>query len=160
MRRIFKSRKRAAGLLSVIAVLAIAGGAYAYLTSTGTGSNTGDVTATTSGLTLTASQPAFTALGQTQNVSISAQNTSSSAERVASVTVTPSSTNSSSCPTGSFTAGTVVSTTPGATSFAPVEVPANSTVQIATVPVTFNDLSSAQNGCLATGAVTYSLSSN
>lgn len=154
MRRIFKSRKRAAGLISVIAVMAIAGGAaFAYLSSSGGGTGTGNVSASTKPLVITFSQPDFTALGQTQSVAISATNNGSSAEQLNGVSVTVSPTNSGTCPAGSFVAG--------ATSVSAQEIPAGSTVQVGTVPVTFTDLSTAaQNGCLGSGTVSYSATSN
>lgn len=154
MRRIFKSRKRAAGLLSVIAVMAIAGGAaFAYLSSSGSGTGTGNVSASTSPLALSFSQPAFSALGQTQTVAISATNNGSSAEQLNGVSVTVSSTNTSTCPAGSFVAGTP--------SITAQEIPAGQSVQVGTMSVTFTDLSSAaQNGCLGTGTVSYSATSN
>jgi hypothetical protein len=154
MRRIFKTRKRAAGLISIIAVMAIAGGAaFAYLTSSGSGTGTGNVSASAPPLAITFSQPDFTALGQTQSVAISATNSGSSAEKLNSVAVTVGPSNTSSCPAGSFVAGS-----PSVTA---QEIPAGSTVQVGTVSVTFTDLSSAaQNGCIGTGTVSYSATSN
>lgn len=155
MRRIFKLRKRTVVALSVIAVLAIAGGtAFAFLTSTGTGTGTGNVTASTSPLALTFSQPAFSALGQTATVDISATNSGTSPEQftgLSSFSVAPTST--TSCPAGSFVAGTP--------SVSSTSVPAGDTVPVGTVSVTFTNLTTAaQNGCIGTGTVTYSATSN
>ena len=154
MRRIFKSRKRTVGLLSVIAVMGIAGGAaFAYLSSTGSGTGSGNVTDSTSTLAITFSQPAFTALGQSQTVAISATNSGASAEQLSGVTVTAGSTNPSTCPTGSFVAGQP--------SITAQQIPAGQTVQVGTVSVQFVDLpSAAQNGCIGTGTVSYSATSN
>lgn len=154
MRRIFKLRKRTVVALSVIAVLAIAGGtAFAFLTSTGAGTGTGNVTASTSPLALTFSQPAFSALGQTATVNISATNSGASPEQftgLSSFSVAPTST--ITCPAGSFVAGTP--------SVSSTSVPAGGTVQVGTVSVTFTNLAAAQNGCIGTGTVTYSATSN
>ena len=156
MSRIFKSRKRVVVALSLVALLAVGGSvAFAYLTSTGTGTGTGNVTASSTPLVLTFSQPGFTALGQSQTVSIYATNNGSSPEQftgLASFSVAP--TNTTSCPTGSFVAGTPsVSTT---------SIPATGTpTLVGTVSVTFTNLAaSAQNGCLGTGTVSYSATSN
>lgn len=154
MRRIFKSRKRAAGVLSVIAVLAIAGGAYAYLTSSGSGSGSGNVTASTVPLVLTVAQPDFSALGQTQTVAIDATNNGGSPEEVSSlgVTAAPSSSDTG-CPAGSFVAGSPTITN--------AEVPADGqSHQVGTVSVTFTDVSASQNGCIGSGTVSYNVSSN
>lgn len=155
MSRIFNSRKRVIGALAAITVLAIAGGAaYAYLTSSGSGTGTGNVSASTSPLSLTFSQPSFTALGQSQTVTISATNNSSSAEYFTGLTsFSASPSDTSTCPAGSFVGGTPSTTAQ--------EIPAGSTVAVGTASVTFTDLSSAaQNGCLGSGTVSYSANSN
>ncbi len=154
MRRIFKSRKRTVVALSVIAVLAIAGGAaFAYLSSTGSGTGSGNVTASSTPLSITFSQPAFTALPQAQTVNIYATNTGSSAEwfsGLASFSVSPS---SSSCPAGSFVAATPSTTAQ--------DIQGNTgPVLVGTVSVTFTDLQQVQNACLGGGAVSYSATSN
>ncbi len=154
MRRIFKSRRRALVALSAIAVLAFAGAAVAYLSSTGSGSGTGNVTASSANLVLTFSQPDFTALPQTNTVDIYATNNGNSVEEFSGLTsFSVSSTNPTTCPAGSFVAGT-----PSVTS---QEIPADGTPHlVGTVSVTFTNLSQAQNGCIGTGTATYTASSN
>lgn len=153
MRRMFSTRKRIFATLSVMALLT-GGVAYAYLSSTGSGSGTGNVTASSSNLVLTFSQPDFSKLPQTQTVNIYATNNGQSVEQFNGLSAfSVSSTNSTTCPTGSFVAGTP-STTPG-------EIPADGSPHVVgTVSVTFTDLAQAQNGCIGSGTSSYSATSN
>lgn len=154
MRRIFATRKRAIATLSVLALLT-GGVAYAYLASTGSGNGTGNVTASSSNLVLTFSQPDFTKLPQAQTVTIYATNNGQSVEQFNGLTsFLVSSTNSTNCPNGSFVAGTPSTTAQ--------EIPASgAAVAVGTVTVTFTDLpTQAQNGCIGTGTASYSGASN
>ncbi len=140
--------------ISVLALLAIGGAAYAYLSSTGNGTGAGNVTASSSPLVLTFSQPDFTKLPQTQTVSIYATNNGQSVEQLNGLSsFSVSSTNTTTCPAGSFVAGTP-SVTAG-------EVPADGSPHlVGTVSVTFTDLAQVQNGCIGTGTASYSAASN
>lgn len=153
MRRMFASRKRAVALLAVLALMT-GGIAYAYLTATGTGSGTGNVTAAAKPLSLTFSQPDFTKLPQTQTVNIYATNTGQSIQQFNGLTsFSVSSTNSTTCPAGSFVAGS-----PSVTA---QEIPADAAPHlVGTVSVTFTDLAQAQDGCIGTGTASYSATSN
>lgn len=148
-------KKRTVLALSVVAVLALAGGAYAFLSSTGSGSGSGSATIATSGLNITFSQPAFTALPQTQTVTIYATNTASNAEQFNSLTnFSVGSATGSGCPDGSFTNAAAPATTAQ-------EIPADGQPhQIGTVDVSFNDLAVPQNSCLGSDTAAYSASSN
>jgi hypothetical protein len=153
-------RKRVLVPIGFIATLAIAGVAAGYLSSAGSGSGTGSVTDSTSALVLHSSALSFDNIGQLKTVTVTADNTGTSAERIAAVTVTPSSTDSTTCPTGSFTAGSFSFDSAFVT--ANKEVPAKTNgVTVGTIGVTFNDLTgSAQNGCIGTGTASLALSSN
>jgi hypothetical protein len=151
------TKKRVSVALSVVAALALAGGAYAFLTASGSGGGTGDVSATTSVMALSVTKaPALTKLGDTQTYDISAHNPGSSAEKVSSISVdsvAPSAAAATAgCPAGSFSADNVATTGN--------EVPAGGDAVVGHVDVHFNDVNSAQNGCLGTGTVALSLSSN
>jgi hypothetical protein len=147
-------RKRVLIPLGIVAALAVAGGAVAYLTTTGSGSGTGDVSATNSSLTLHTQPVSIATLGGTAPVTITADNPGTSAEHVGGVTITAAPADTTTCPAGSFTAGPVTVTAN--------EVPAGATgYPIATSNVTFNDLSTAaQNGCLGTGTIAFTLGSS
>ncbi len=153
MRRMFSTRKRVIATLSVLALLT-SGVAYAYLTSTGAGAGTGNVTASSSNLVITFSQPDFTKLPQNQTVNIYATNNGQSVEEFNGLTAfSVSSTNSTTCPTGSFVAGSP--------STSATEIPADGAPhQVGTVSVTFTDLAQAQNGCIGSGTSSYSAASN
>lgn len=149
------TKKRTLVALTAVAALVVAGAAYAYLTASGTGSGSGDVSATTSAMTLKVSNaPALTRLGDTETYEISAHNPGSSPEKVSSITATASpSADATGCPAGSFSADNA--TTTG------TEVPANGDAVVGHVDVHFNDdAAHAQNGCIGTGTVALSLSSN
>jgi hypothetical protein len=153
--------KRVLVALAAVAALAVAGIAYGYLTASGSGGGSGNVSATTSAMTLSVSNaPALTIIGDTESYEITASNPGASPEHVTSISVTsitPSqAATTAGCPAGTFTAGPT--TTTG------YEVPAGTvstpgTAVVGHVPVTFNDLAVAQNGCLGTGTVAISLSS-
>jgi hypothetical protein len=149
----FSTRKRAIATLSVLALLT-SGVAYAYLASTGSGTGTGNVTASSSNLVLTFSQPSFAQLPQTQTVNIYATNNGQSVEQFNGLTAfSVSSTNTTTCPSGSFVAGTPSTTAQ--------EIPADGAAHlVGTVSVTFTDLAQAQNGCLGSGTSSYSATSN
>jgi hypothetical protein len=160
MRRIL--RKRTAVAVSVVAVLVVAGAAIAYLTASGSGSGSGSVTATASAMTLSISNaPALTKLGDTETYEITASNTGSSPEHVSGITVSSIAPSAAAvtagCPTGSFSAGPT-STTGNEVPAGTVATPG--TAVVGHVDVTFNDVASAQNGCLGSGTVAVSLSSN
>ncbi|HET9720571.1 MAG TPA: hypothetical protein VFP55_10870 [Solirubrobacteraceae bacterium] len=153
MRRMFSTGRRAAATLAALGLIT-GGVAYAYLASTGSGTGTGNVTASSSNLVLTFSQPDFTKLPQTQTVNIYATNNGQSVEQFNGLTAfSVSSTNSTTCPGGSFVAGTPATTAQ--------EIPADGAAHlVGTVSVTFTDLAQAQNGCIGSGSSSYSASSN
>jgi hypothetical protein len=147
-------RKRVIIPLGIVAALAVAGGAIAYLTTSGSGTGSGDVSATNSTLTLHVTSSPIATLGGTSPVTITADNAGTSAEHVSGVTLSAVPADTTTCPAGSFTAGPVTVTAN--------EVPAGATgFQIATSNVTFNDLTTAsQNGCLGTGTIAFTAGSN
>lgn len=146
------TNKRALVALAAVAALAVAGIAYGFLSATGEGSGTGSVTAKTATLVLTSSALSFAKLEEAQTVTVSAHNPGTSPEKVTTVAVSASSTDSTTCPDGSFTAGTVSTT--------PTEVQPGETVAVATVPVTLHDLPVAQDGCIGSETATLTLGSS
>jgi hypothetical protein len=162
MRRIL--RKRTAVAVSVVAALVVAGSAIAYLTASGSGSGSGSVSATASAMTLSISAaPALTRLGDTESYEITASNPGTSPEHVSGITVgsiAPSAAAATAgCPVGSFSAGTP--TTTGTEVPAATDATHPGTAVVGHVDVTFNDVTTAaQNGCLGSGTVAVSLSSN
>lgn len=151
------TKKRMLVALSMVAALVVAGAAYAYLSASGSGSGNGDVSATTSAMTLSVTNaPALTKIGDKQTYEISAHNPGTSPEKVSSLTASAAPSTAAAtagCPAGSFSADNA---TPTGT-----EVPANGDAVVGHVDVHFNDDSTnAQNGCLGTGTVALSLSSN
>ena len=154
-------KKRVVAVVGVIAALAIAAGAYAYLTASGSGGGSGDVSASASAMTLSITNaPSLTKIGETKTYEITASNPGTSPEHVTSIAasaVPSSAATTAGCPAGSFSAGTPTVTG--------TEVPAatNSTTPgtavVGHVDVTFNDVASAQNGCIGTGTVAVTLNS-
>jgi hypothetical protein len=78
-------KKRALGVLSAIAVLAVAGIAVAYWTTTGSGSGTGKVAATNGTLALHGSITNELTPGSTSAVTFTADNTGTSSLQVGTV---------------------------------------------------------------------------
>jgi hypothetical protein len=78
-------KKRALGVLSAIAVLAVAGIAVAYWTTTGSGSGTGKVAATNGTLALHGSITNDLTPGSTSAVTFTADNTGTSSLQVGTV---------------------------------------------------------------------------
>jgi hypothetical protein len=132
----------AAGIL----VVATAGGAYAYWSTTGNGSGSGS-TGTTSAFVVTtdaATGSPLTPGGPTQTVAFHVQNTNSGVQHLSAVSVTVATstgaawTSAPGCSAADFTVGTP--------SFTAADVAAGATAD-GTVTLTMKNLGSNQDGC-------------
>ena len=139
--RKFMSKRSA--LLAVVGVLAISAAAIAYFSSVGSGTGTGVVTATTGAVAVTVTpDTTFTKIGDTVTFTVNATNNGTSdvfaAIKNANVVINKP----ASCPTGSFTLGTITN--------ASKQLAANGGAgDIGTIPVTLNETNSLQDACLA-----------
>jgi uncharacterized repeat protein (TIGR01451 family) len=144
----FKTKRGIA--FTLIAVLSITATAIAYFSSTGSGLSNGSVTSSAPrSVALTKSIDGFTEIGQVKTLTITATNNGGSPTHatIDDVSVSNAAPAGKSCPAGSFTLGTVNST--------PQELAANGgSAAIATVSVTFNNVSAVQDDCYP--AFTYS----
>jgi hypothetical protein len=86
-RRQIRKRRRVAGLLITVFMLAIGGGAYAYFTATGTGTGSGTV-GSASALTVTGTVSGTLYPGTSNTVNFTANNPSSGHQRLGTVTLT------------------------------------------------------------------------
>lgn len=115
--------KRGTAVLSAIAVLALAGGAYAYWTTGGSGSGTGSVAAGSGTITLTGTVTTALFPGGSSSVTYTAANPGATDLRVTTVTLSSIATDGahSGCVMGDFSMAPVSenATVPaGATAFA------------------------------------------
>ena len=143
--QIKKSKTKALAAAGVL-VLATAGGAYAYWSSTGTAAGTA-TTGTSSAFVVTTDAASGSPLspgGPTQTVAFHVKNTNSGVQRLSAVAVTVATgtgaawTSVSGCSAADYTVGTPT--------FTAGDVAANATVDGA-VTITMNNLSSNQDAC-------------
>ncbi|MEZ2389751.1 hypothetical protein AB6813_09420 [bacterium RCC_150] len=153
MRQLSKKGKVYAAAATIALVAAGGGAAYAYWSTTGTGSGAATNSAGTSAVTLHAAFTNDLAPGGTRQVTYTADNPNSSSTSVtiASATVSIDSAHSASCQSTWFH----VTAPTGATL-----VSANSTAfALGTGSLTMDDLSTSQDGCKG-AIVTVNLTSN
>ncbi len=156
------TKQRGIVMLCAIAALALAGGAYAFLSASGSGTGSGTVSATNSAMTLSASGsstdssaaiPGLSKLGDSETFYIWAGQ-SASPQETPTVTTTVAA-SSTSCPAGSFTLGSSSGSNTHQVSTA-VEVPSGSgKTSIGSDKVFFNDTPTADQTACESG---YSLS--
>ena len=144
--RTFTSKRSA--LLAVIGVLVVSASAIAWLSASGSGSGTGSVVETSDAMTLTSSIAALDNIGDSDTITVYAANPGSSVQHVDDVTIEP--VEAAGCPDGSFVV----------TDITPLDAdvpPTDAATAIATATVTFTNVDSAQNACIGTDTVSYTL---
>ena len=147
MRSTISMKKKSAALVTAgVITVAVAGGAYAYWTTTGSG--TGSATTGTSTDFVVSTDAAtgnlLTPGGPTQPVAFHIQNTNSGAQYLTAVAVTVANPNGSAwtsvsgCSAADYSVGTPV--------FTPGQIASGSTLD-GTVTISMNNLGSNQDGC-------------
>jgi hypothetical protein len=157
------TKKRTIVALTVVAALAVAGGAIAFFTSDGSGSGTASVgSAANYKVTVTLGSTALVPAGATNSVQVDVKNQGSAAQQISSLVPTSLTSDKAGCATA-YTSGASNDTTKDFY-VAPISVPANETIAAgntytATTTIQMNDTGVSQDNCQnATLTLTYKAS--
>ena len=147
MRSTISMKKKSAALVTAgVITVAVVGGAYAYWTTTGSGTGSATTGTSTDFVVTTdaATGNLLTPGGPTQTVAFHIQNTNSGAQYLTAVAVTVANPNGSAwtsvsgCSAADYSVGTPV--------FTPGQIASGSTLD-GTVTISMNNLGSNQDGC-------------